>query len=135
MVNKSLLYGIGGFILGGLLVAIAATTFDKHDSALTSTVTSNPSSLDSMSGMVAGLNGKTGDEFDKAFMADMIEHHQSAVAMAKLSASNAKHQEIKNLSTNIITAQQKEISQMRLWQAQWGYVTQSDMHSMQSMSH
>ncbi|HET8709174.1 MAG TPA: hypothetical protein VFL85_02735 [Candidatus Saccharimonadales bacterium] len=29
MDTKSLLYGIIGFILGGLLVSIAATTFDK----------------------------------------------------------------------------------------------------------
>ncbi|HTK39500.1 MAG TPA: hypothetical protein VL362_01405 [Patescibacteria group bacterium] len=29
METKSLLYGIVGFILGGLLVSVAATTFDK----------------------------------------------------------------------------------------------------------
>lgn len=29
MDTKALLYGIVGFILGGLLVSIAATTFDK----------------------------------------------------------------------------------------------------------
>jgi len=29
MDTKALLYGIIGFILGGLLVSIAATTFDK----------------------------------------------------------------------------------------------------------
>lgn len=32
MDTKSLLYGIIGFILGGLLVSIAATTFDKPQS-------------------------------------------------------------------------------------------------------
>lgn len=132
MVNKSLLFGLVGFILGGLLVAIAATTFDKHDSALQST---SAKSTDSMSTMVSDLHGKTGDAFDKAFVADMIEHHQSAVAMAKLSATRANHQEVKDLSTNIIAAQQKEISQMQLWQTQWGYFTQSDMNSMHGMGH
>ena len=33
MDTKALLYGIIGFILGGLLVSIAATTFDKPTEA------------------------------------------------------------------------------------------------------
>lgn len=32
MDTKPLLYGLIGFFLGGLLVSIAATTFDKPDS-------------------------------------------------------------------------------------------------------
>lgn len=31
MDTKALLYGIIGFILGGLLVSVAATTFDKPE--------------------------------------------------------------------------------------------------------
>ncbi|MDL2362956.1 MAG: DUF305 domain-containing protein [Patescibacteria group bacterium] len=132
MVNKSLLYGIGGFIAGGLLVSIAATTFDKNDTALTS---SSAKSTDSMSHMVASLEGKTGNTYDKAFMAEMIKHHESAVAMAKLSNGNAKHQEIKDLSTNIIAAQETEIKQMQQWQKDWGYNVQSDTNSMHGMEH
>lgn len=68
----------------------------------------------------------------------MIAHHQSAVDMAKLSASRAKHDEIKTLSNDIIAAQEKEISEMKMWQTDWNY-TSSSMdgmnHSMQGMSH
>lgn len=111
MQTKPLLYGIVGFILGGLLVSIAATTFDKPKS--------------DMQQMAATLQTKKGDDYDKTFVADMIEHHQAAVDMAKLSANNAKHKELKQLSQNIITAQEKEITQMKQWQKQWGYADAS----------
>ena len=73
----------------------------------------------SMDAMIAGLQGKTGNEFDKAFISEMILHHQGAVKMAKLALQNAKHQEIKDLANAIISAQNKEIKDMRAWQEQW----------------
>ena len=74
-----------------------------------------------MAGMTASLTTKTGDKFDQAFLIDMIKHHQAAVAMAKLAASRAKHDEIKTLSNDIISAQESEINQMKQWQTNWGY--------------
>jgi len=59
--------------------------------------------------------------FEIFFISHMIEHHQAAVDMARLSAQNAKHEEIKKLSREIIVAQEKEIAQMKQWQQQWGY--------------
>ena len=112
MQTKSLLYGLIGFFLGGLLVAIAATTFNKPEQKETANTNSSMSSM-SMGDMTADLKDKTGDDFDKAFIASMIAHHEGAVEMAKLSEKNAKHQEIKNLSSNIISAQEKEISEMK----------------------
>jgi uncharacterized protein (DUF305 family) len=38
-----------------------------------------------------------------------------------LSDARAKHNEIKQLSQTIISAQQKEISEMKQWQKDWGY--------------
>ncbi|MDB5254899.1 MAG: uncharacterized protein JWL92_275 [Candidatus Nomurabacteria bacterium] len=76
-----------------------------------------------MSSMMANMNdslkGKTGDDFDKEFLAEMIVHHQGAIDMADLSATNAKHQELKDLSAGIISAQVKEIEQMKAWQKAW----------------
>lgn len=74
---------------------------------------------DAMGSMMAGLQGKTGDEFDKAFLAEMIVHHQGAVQMAQQALTNAKHQEIKDLSASIISAQNKEIGEMQNWQKNW----------------
>ncbi len=76
----------------------------------------------SMNGMTKMLQGKTGDEFDKAFIQMMIPHHQGAIDMANAAKTSAKHVEIKNLANAIIASQQKEIDQMRQWQKTWAYV-------------
>ena len=118
MINKPLLTGIIGFILGGLLVSIVATTQTVPTS--NSTMTHDMDDM-TMANMTTSLTNKTGDSYDKAFTQEMIEHHEGAVAMAKLSASRAKHEEIKKLSEDIIAAQDKEIAEMKQWQASWGY--------------
>jgi len=124
MQTKPLLYGLIGFFIGGFIVAVAATTFDKSDSN-----TSKASEM-SMSDMTTSLKGKAGDDFDKAFLNEMIAHHKGAVAMAQLASKNAKHDEVKQLSKDIITAQDKEIEEMILWQTKWGYAQGSDMTMM-----
>jgi uncharacterized protein (DUF305 family) len=63
----------------------------------------------------------TGDVFDKLFIAAMIEHHQSAIDMAVSGKTNAYHTELITLTENIVTAQSKEITQMKQWQKDWGY--------------
>jgi len=74
-----------------------------------------------MQDMIEALKGKTGDEFDKTFVELMIEHHQGAIDMANLVKTNAKHQEVKDLAQNIISAQTQEIEMMQKWQKDWGY--------------
>lgn len=75
----------------------------------------------SMSAMNTELKGKSGDDFDKAFIEMMIEHHQGAIDMANAAKANAKHSEIKAMAADIISAQNREIEQMKDWQKQWGY--------------
>lgn len=81
----------------------------------------NHQSTSSKNNMTTTLDGKSGDEFDEAFIAKMIVHHQGAIDMAKLAEGNAKHDDVKSLANEIVAAQSKEISQLRDWQAQWGY--------------
>jgi len=71
--------------------------------------------------MMAELKNKSGEDFDMAFLIQMIAHHQSAINMAAPGKSNAQHQEVKDLTVAIITAQTKEIIQMKQWQEAWGY--------------
>lgn len=86
--------------------------------------------------MTASLKGKTGDALDRQFLGDMIGHHQSALDMASLSAKRAKHDEIKTLSTNILTTQSTEIAKMKGFQSSWGYHNStSEDSSMSSMNH
>ncbi len=62
---------------------------------------------------------KSSQTFDKTFIEDMIPHHQLAVMMAQMLQSSTDRPEMKQLATDIITAQTKEINQMRGWYSQW----------------
>ncbi|HEY0908200.1 MAG TPA: DUF305 domain-containing protein [Candidatus Paceibacterota bacterium] len=72
-----------------------------------------------MADMGAALEGKSGDEFDMAFLSEMIVHHEGAVDMARTALQSAKHLEIKSMANDIISAQTQEISQMRAWLKGW----------------
>jgi len=76
---------------------------------------------DFMQNMMSDLGTKQGDDFDKAFLSEMIVHHEGAVDMAKQAQKQAKHQEIIDLSQKIIDAQNSEIEMMKSWQKNWGY--------------
>ncbi len=120
MQNKTLLGGIIGFILGGLLVSIAAMTIEKpHISSGISRQSDNTGMT--LHDMTHELERKSGDEFDRAFLAMMIDHHEGAVDMAALADARAKHAEIKDLAAKISAAQKSEIDQMKQWQLEWGY--------------
>jgi hypothetical protein len=75
----------------------------------------------SMNGMTMMLQGRTGDDFDEAFIRMMIPHHQGAIDMARLAQKNASHQEIKDMADAIISAQQNEIDMMKGWLEDWDY--------------
>ncbi len=57
--------------------------------------------------------------YDLQFIDTMIAHHQGAVDMAKDCGAKAQHTEIKTLCANIISSQQKEISEMKAWREKW----------------
>lgn len=70
-------------------------------------------------GDMSHLGMKAGADFEIHWMSMMIEHHQDAIDMANLALTQAKRQEIKDISANIIRDQQKEIGDMTLWLQQW----------------
>ena len=57
--------------------------------------------------------------FDRAFIDSMIPHHQSAIEMAQVARHKSQNPRIKELATNIVEAQKREISQMKQWREQW----------------
>lgn len=77
----------------------------------------------SMSGMMmdmnAALRGKTGDALDKAFIDEMIIHHEGAVEMAEILLAGTKRPELVKLGNDIITAQTGEIQMMKDWRTEW----------------
>ncbi|MDQ6693766.1 MAG: DUF305 domain-containing protein [Chloroflexota bacterium] len=82
------------------------------------------------------LKGLTGKAFETEFMSEMIQHHQSALDMAKLVPDRANHQEVKDAAQKIIASQTPEISEMTSWLKQWYSATpqQGMMHDMPGMS-
>lgn len=149
MKKESITYGIIGLLVGILITGFTAGYATNHGSSgmmramgfndekvhtLSSQMHGNDENASmTMSGMVSGLQGKTGDDFDKAFVSEMIDHHQGAIDMAKLAEKNAKHDEVKSLAKDIIAAQTSEITKMKSWELEWGYVNSSS--SSDDMNH
>ena len=57
--------------------------------------------------------------FDEAFIDAMIPHHQSAIYMAQVASKQSKIPGIKELAGNIVSAQKREIEQMKQWRKVW----------------
>lgn len=72
-----------------------------------------------MNSMTIGLEGKTGDELDRAFLDGMIIHHEGAVEMAQTLLKGTKRPELIKLGNDIITAQTGEIQMMKGWRDSW----------------
>ena len=70
-----------------------------------------PEHMMGMSGDVASL--KTAKPFERAFLRMMIPHHEGAVVMARAELATGNDPALKRLAQNIITAQQREIREMR----------------------
>ena len=63
----------------------------------------------------------------------MIEHHQMAVMMANMLDISTNRTEMKELASDIIAAQSKEIDDMQGWQQQWGYEVSGSTGNMMNM--
>ena len=50
---------------------------------------------------------------EQAFMRAMIPHHESAVEMAKMAQEKGQHRQIRELASDIVTAQNRETAQMK----------------------
>jgi uncharacterized protein (DUF305 family) len=78
---------------------------------------SAPMSATSMPGMtpedMAMLTAATGAAFDKMFLSLMIEHHQSAVTMAKTELAGGNNAAAKKLASSIVASQTKQIATMK----------------------
>jgi uncharacterized protein (DUF305 family) len=64
-------------------------------------------------GMAKQMVMENGKYSDEAFIDAMVPHHQGAIAMAEVALKNAEHQEIKELSRNIVSTQQAEIEELK----------------------
>jgi uncharacterized protein (DUF305 family) len=69
----------------------------------------------SMKTMMTSMNVKPTGKPDKDFARMMIPHHQGAIDMAKVELQYGTDPELRQLATDIVAAQDKEIAQMKAW--------------------
>lgn len=128
---KNINYKQALVVIGSLLVGFGSgATLDSYLADLTNTEQA-PTMQHEMDAMTSGLKGKTGDAFDKAFLEEMVIHHQGAIDMANLVLQNSKRDELKALANAVIEAQSEEIQMMREWNNSW--FNEPAMH--ESMGH
>ena len=73
------------------------------------------SAMDKMSKDMAAVS-MTGDA-DRDFVGMMIPHHQGAIDMAKYELAHGKDPKMLKLARDVVAAQDREIAEMKAWQA------------------
>ena len=58
-------------------------------------------------------------DFDRAFIEQMIPHHQMGVMMASMAQTHSQHPELRQLQQAMVRAQSDEIQQMTQWYRSW----------------
>jgi uncharacterized protein (DUF305 family) len=86
-----------------LFITIFLSLFSNGIITDSATASSHASSLKNL-----GMN-------EIMFAQGMIPHHQQAIDMSEMALKNGASTEIKKLAKEIISAQQKEISQLKYW--------------------
>lgn len=67
--------------------------------------------------MMRSMNAPMSGNADRDFVAVMLPHHQGAVDMAKIELQYGKDPAMRRLAAGIVRAQEREIAEMRAWQA------------------
>lgn len=124
MENKNTIYIVAALVLGVLVGYLIWGTKggerSMHMMPDGTMMHDENMSMDAMMhDMMSELEGKKGDEFDQAFLSEMIVHHEGAVVMAQAVLQNSKRPELIKLANDIIKAQTGEIEMMKNWQKEW----------------
>lgn len=122
-----------GRLVAGLLVPLAiggtlAGCGDDNDSAGNASTATTPAQTTPKPTASAA-------DVDKAFVRQMVPHHKMAVEMAQMAARSSEHEEIKTLSSEIISAQNKEISELEAIAKELGVTPGEAMSDSGSMEH
>ena len=101
--------------LAALVAAIPATSLAQD------AMHTGPADEDFMKAMKAmqedmQATKPTGDA-DKDFVMMMMPHHQGAIDMAKVELKYGKDKTLRKMAEDIVKAQEKEIAEMKAWQA------------------
>lgn len=104
-------------LTAGYMIGQGQTNPQQDESI--STMNHEISMQSTMDNMMMSLDGKQDDELDRAFLDEMIIHHEGAVSMAETLLDGTQRPELIQLGQAIISAQTDEIAMMKQWKAQW----------------
>jgi uncharacterized protein (DUF305 family) len=94
----------------------------KQEQFGTSEVAMDMMSAEEMEGMgmtMAPQELANQEPFEKAFIDNMIPHHESAIEMAQVALEQSENPKIREIAGAIVDAQEREIEQMRSWRDDW----------------
>jgi uncharacterized protein (DUF305 family) len=112
----------GTFAFLSLGLAACSDSSDSSDPSARSVGQDSSTEMEGMNHGSQGMNmdlGPADESFDLRFIDAMILHHQGAVEMAQVALEQSNRDEIKQLSQQIIAAQEQEIQQMQEWRQTW----------------
>jgi len=75
--------------------------------------------MHAMDEMMIGFRGKSGVEYEEAFLRGMIVHHLGAIEMAEELLRQTERPELVEMANNIISAQTAEVDMMKGWLSEW----------------
>ncbi len=82
-----------------------------------------------MMGGITYLKSETAVPFDKAFINEMIPHHQMAIAAAKLELTYGRQPQLQAMALSIIESQAREVGLMQAYRELWYGVPAGATHS------
>jgi uncharacterized protein (DUF305 family) len=105
----------------GICTAISASSEPKTDpmSHDMSTMNQEVSMEEQVKQLSGELDDKTRNALDRAFVENMIVHHEGAIEMAEKVVGQTKRPEVKALAEEIIATQGAEVETMNGWLKQW----------------
>jgi uncharacterized protein (DUF305 family) len=119
--NNVLLIGLVALLIGlgaGYFVGMKKAPVITHQMPDGSTM--HGTDMEStMEGMTMSLEGKSGEALEKAFLDEMIVHHEGAIEMAQTLLEGTARPELIKLGNDIINAQTGEIEMMKEWRQNW----------------
>jgi uncharacterized protein (DUF305 family) len=103
-------------VAGGVGIGAAMWAGGEHgdDAAMSDMDTG----MDMDMGTDMSMDGESGLD-ERSFLEQMVPHHDSAVAMANMALEKSQRPEIRRVAQEIVSAQEREIAQMRAWHREW----------------
>lgn len=90
--------------------------YEEHDEEI---ISGDGVMQHAMEEMMRPLMGKTGEEYEKAFLEMMIVHHIGAIEMAEDLLEQTDRPELVKMGNDIINVQTDEVDMMKGWLNDW----------------